>query len=948
MQLGKAHVVGVLDHQRVGVGDVDTRFNDGGADQHVCLAVHHGLHHGGEFMLSHLAVAGDNAHLRPQQFLNTGSRQVNGLHTVVEIVDLTTAGQFLPHGVFNDAPVMLQHIGLHRLTVGGRLLKGAHVPQAGEGHVQRAGDRGSRQGQHIHLTAHFLQPLLVGHAEALLLIDDQQAQILELHAFLQQFVGADQHVHAAVSHPVQNPLALLGTGEAGEYFDFDREVLETAHGGGIVLAGQHRSRHKDGRLLAVQNTLHHGTEGHFRFAVAHVATQQAIHGAGPLHILFKVMDGPQLIVRLRVGKGLLKLHLPRGVRREGITGPLLPLGVQSDQSLGQILGGLLGPDLLLGPFRSAQFIQLCPLLLLTTADVLAHLIQLRGRHIQAVAAGVVNFNIVLLHTVHGHPLNTRKAADAVVHMHHQISGRQIRIGLDLLPVGVLLQPRLLSGRRGGQLAFRQNRQFQDRPLTACRQSAQRDPHLTVAGHSCIAEIQRSGDAPILQHSVQVPGAVLTGAQHQHSAAAAAVMLQIGYRRLKAAAVGTQLPRRHGQQPPRLHGVAGSGEGVRHQHREILQRGVQFLGGEGQGSKLACQQTALHQNLRILPVLQEETLCPFIHTAALAEDHHRIGRQVMNRRGHFGIDRRKIPVHAAGVGAVLQLLAVLPQSCGNGFRLLLLGQFVRQLQQPLTQSCRTALGAVGQDFRRRQQQGGLHIGGAPLGAGVEGAHGVDLIIKEFTADGLLHQGRKHIQNAAAQGKLTHTFHLLAAGVSRRQQTLGQVFQIHPSADLQRYRQRFQQLRRERALHQGVRRGHNSSHLAPAQGIQRRKAAPLPIAGGDGPRPQLPLAALQQQRLPPRQRPQVARQLANLPLVSADEYRGTLQRIRHRRAHAGALHRLKAGHRRGAAAVLHPLDQFLHLGDGIQLFQKLFHSLYPRQFRFFHARTGAPCPTGTGCA
>ena len=43
-------------------------------------------------------------------------------------------------------------------------------------------------------TADLLEPLLVGDAEALLLVHDQQAQILELHVLLQQPVGADEHV----------------------------------------------------------------------------------------------------------------------------------------------------------------------------------------------------------------------------------------------------------------------------------------------------------------------------------------------------------------------------------------------------------------------------------------------------------------------------------------------------------------------------------------------------------------------------------------------------------------------------------------------------------------------------------------------------------------------------------------------------------------------------------
>ena len=186
---------------------------------------------------------------------------------------------------------MLQHISLHRLTVGWRLLNGRHIPQTGEGHVQRPGDGGSRQGQHVHLTAHLLEPLLVGHAEALLLVDDQQPQILELHIFLQELVGADQQVQTAGAGSLQNAFLLLGGGESGQHLDLHREILEPSAGGGVVLLGQNGGGHQNCRLLAVQDAFHNGPERHLRLAVAHIAAKEAIHGPGLLHILLDVRDG---------------------------------------------------------------------------------------------------------------------------------------------------------------------------------------------------------------------------------------------------------------------------------------------------------------------------------------------------------------------------------------------------------------------------------------------------------------------------------------------------------------------------------------------------------------------------------------------------------------------------------------------------------------------------------
>ena len=51
----------------------------------------------------------------------------------------------------------------------------------------------------------FLIASLWVHAEALLLVDDQQAEVLELDVAGQQPVGADDDVDRAVGQPVDDP-----------------------------------------------------------------------------------------------------------------------------------------------------------------------------------------------------------------------------------------------------------------------------------------------------------------------------------------------------------------------------------------------------------------------------------------------------------------------------------------------------------------------------------------------------------------------------------------------------------------------------------------------------------------------------------------------------------------------------------------------------------------------
>jgi hypothetical protein len=47
------------------------------------------------------------------------------------------------------------------------------------------------QREQVHVGAQRLQRLLLAHAEALLLVDDDQAEVLEAHVALQQAMGAD-------------------------------------------------------------------------------------------------------------------------------------------------------------------------------------------------------------------------------------------------------------------------------------------------------------------------------------------------------------------------------------------------------------------------------------------------------------------------------------------------------------------------------------------------------------------------------------------------------------------------------------------------------------------------------------------------------------------------------------------------------------------------------------
>ncbi len=72
------------------------------------------------------------------------------------------------------------------------------IAQSAIAMFKRARDRRGGHGQQVDFGAQLFQLLLLAHAEALFLIDDHQAQILELDVRLQQLVRADDDVDLAV------------------------------------------------------------------------------------------------------------------------------------------------------------------------------------------------------------------------------------------------------------------------------------------------------------------------------------------------------------------------------------------------------------------------------------------------------------------------------------------------------------------------------------------------------------------------------------------------------------------------------------------------------------------------------------------------------------------------------------------------------------------------------
>ena len=117
-------------------------------------------------------------------------RQV--LDARADIEDLAAAVVLAQDRLAHGHAVERHDEGAHRQAIDRRRGDEAHLAHAGQRQLQGARDRRRGQRQHMDVGAQLLQPLLVRDAEMLLLVDDHQAEILELDALGQQRVGADR------------------------------------------------------------------------------------------------------------------------------------------------------------------------------------------------------------------------------------------------------------------------------------------------------------------------------------------------------------------------------------------------------------------------------------------------------------------------------------------------------------------------------------------------------------------------------------------------------------------------------------------------------------------------------------------------------------------------------------------------------------------------------------
>ena len=213
VELREPERVGALHDERVRLRDVEPRLDDGRRDEDVRVAAQERVHPVLELPLAHLPVRGQHAQLRAQ-LPDLLPRLLDRLDAVVEVERLPAALVLAGQRLRDQLLVVLADGRPDRTAALGRRLDDRDVAQAGERHVQRPRDRRRREREHVGLEAERLQQLLLRHAEALLLVDDHEPEVLRHDVAREHPVRADEHVDLALRQLGEHLLRLLRRAEA--------------------------------------------------------------------------------------------------------------------------------------------------------------------------------------------------------------------------------------------------------------------------------------------------------------------------------------------------------------------------------------------------------------------------------------------------------------------------------------------------------------------------------------------------------------------------------------------------------------------------------------------------------------------------------------------------------------------------------------------------------------
>ena len=724
--------------------------------------------------------------------------------------------------------------------------------------MQRARDGRSGERKHVDVFADILDRLLMLHAEALLLVDNEQAQILELDLLAQQPVRADDQIDLARLQLPHDFGLFLRRAETAEHLAAHGKAFETALDGVIMLLREHRRRHKNGRLLSVGHAFERGAQRHLGLAVPHVAAQKTIHRGRRFHVLFDILDRLQLVWRFLEGEIVLELALPCAVRAEGVALLILALGVEFDQIERHFLNGGLCFLLLLLPLVSAEAVDLGRRAV--PADELLHAVHLIGRHVQLVVPLILDKQIIAPEALALQAHCAAIHAHAVRLMHDVIAHRKLGKRLDALPRRLSRAPLFI--RRAVQVRVRDDGELPFRAEEAVRKRERIDDRFARRKRRLAGFVHSHGNVHLGERFNQAFAARRAAGQQRHAPAVLLPALHVAPQLGELVLIRRRADAVDFDDLLRMQPAHRAQEGEKHDAAFFRHPGEKLRAVEQQRRLLRQRLALLERRLKRFGELKRAVIARLAQLVRLVHEddraahpiHYRIRFRIQQRHERFHIReaaafeqllrvafcaRGKLILRRTGARGVEKLpgRAVLvhigKQFVKGGFRFRrrALERLVQRVQQPRRRLARVAL-VHERQFHRRAERSLLQILDRALRRRVEAADGIDLVVEPFHADRSGPIRRKHVENAAAHGEFAAPFHLFHARVSRARQMRAHGLDIRPRAHAQLRGQREHALRRHQPVLQRFNRGNDHARLALCDGEEHLHAAMQHVVTGGG--------------------------------------------------------------------------------------------------------------------
>ena len=248
MQVRQAEHMGVVYEHGIGIRHIQPALHYRGGYENVVFALHETEHKVFEFRTFHLPVTYCDARIGNKALYHAGHLEYV-FYAIVYEKYLSSARQFVLHGIADGLLIERYHLGIYRMAVRRR---GGYYGQIARRHkrkLKRARYRCSGKCERIHIFADSLELVFHSHSELMLLVHYQKTQVFELHVLAYYLMRAYDYIYFPFFEVFEYGGFFLCRAETVKIFHTNRHALEPRRKTPVMLESEYRGRHEHGNLF---------------------------------------------------------------------------------------------------------------------------------------------------------------------------------------------------------------------------------------------------------------------------------------------------------------------------------------------------------------------------------------------------------------------------------------------------------------------------------------------------------------------------------------------------------------------------------------------------------------------------------------------------------------------------------------------------------------------------